>query len=155
MIEDFAPPTLAALFRLDVNLRPPLLVATPTGTSVTAIVENGRFEGERLSGDVLPGGGDWLVIDSAGTHHVDVRLMLQIDGGPMMHMTYQGRMVLPEGGMQRLVAGYTLAAEELYFRTAPTFATEAGDYDWLNRLQAVAVGSVALCAVHYDVFEVE
>ena len=146
--------SLAPLFHLDVELRPPLIVATPSGTSITAIVEGGRFEGDRLAGEVLPGGGDWLVLDDQGVGHVDVRIVLRIDGGPLVHMTYEGRIVMPDDGLQRLAAGERLDVDDLYFRTAPTFATERGTYEWLNRLQAVAVGALTLLSVHYEVFEV-
>jgi hypothetical protein len=147
-------PTLVPLFHLDIDLGDPIITAGPFGTQLTMHVVGGRFEGERLSGDVLPGGGDWLTVDAENTWHVDVRAILAITGGPHVRVSYTGRIVLPEGGMERLLVGEELAAEELYFRTAPTFTTEAGDFGWLNKIQALGVGSMSATAVRYDVFEV-
>ena len=97
---------------------------------------------------------DWLLIDSAGTWHVDVHVMLQIDDGPVAVVRYEGRIRLPDDGMERLLGGGSIAADEMYFRTAPTFETEAGRYEWLNSIQAVGVGSLGPGTVTYDVFEV-
>ena len=80
--------------------------------------------------------------------------MLQIDDGPVAVVRYEGRIRLPDDGMERLLGGGSIAADEMYFRTAPTFETEAGRYEWLNSIQAVGVGSLGPGTVTYDVFEV-
>ena len=36
--------------------------AVPHGTRVTAPITSGHFEGPRLRGQVLPGGGDWTLL---------------------------------------------------------------------------------------------
>jgi hypothetical protein len=53
-----------------------------------------------------------------------------------------------------MLGGDTLSAEEIYFRAAPTFETEEGDFGWLNAVQAVSVGSLGPGTVVHDVFEV-
>lgn len=147
-------PALVPLFRMEATIGTPAMAQTPVGTRAPVGVTGGRFAGERLSGAVLPGGMDWLLIDSAGTWHVDVHVMLQIDDGPVAVVRYEGRIRQPDDGMERLLGGGSIAADEMYFRTAPTFETEAGRYEWLNSIQAVGVGSLGPGTVTYDVFEV-
>ena len=50
----------------------------PYGTRQIFEVTDGSFEGERLKGDVLSCGGDWILIDDASVGHLDVRLTEQI-----------------------------------------------------------------------------
>jgi hypothetical protein len=154
MTEVVAPPSLAPLFRMELNVGDPAIVFTSLGTRAPVSVTSGTFVGERLSGTVLPGGIDWLLIDTAGIWHIDVRATLVIDGGPIVAATYNGRVRLPEGGLERLLGGESLPHEEIYFRAAPTFETEEGDYGWLNSVQAISVGSLGPGTVVHDVFEV-
>jgi hypothetical protein len=43
---------------------PPLIVVgtTPNAFRRIGVIEGGSFEGERLSGEVLPGGNDWQAV---------------------------------------------------------------------------------------------
>lgn len=148
------PPALVPLFHLEFELGPASVLLSNVGTRGPVSVTGGRFTGERLSGTIVPGGLDWLLIDAAGIWHIDVKAMLQIDGGPLVLCTYDGRVRLPEGGLERLLGGGSIAADEMYFRTAPTFETEPGDYDWLNSVQAIGVGALGPGTVSYDVYEV-
>jgi hypothetical protein len=149
-----AAPALVPLFHMELAIGDPAIVFTNLGTRAPVWVSSGTFTGERLSGTVLPGGVDWLLIDAAGIWHIDVRTTLVIDGGPIVACTYNGRVRLPEGGLERMLAGDTLSADEIYFRAAPTFETEEGEYGWLNSVQAVSVGSLGPGTVVHDFFEV-
>ena len=68
--------------RLDVDSRNSVQIGTtPEGRRTIAPVSGGIFEGDRLSGEVLPGGADWVRFRSDGTMMIDVRLTLQtVDG---------------------------------------------------------------------------
>jgi hypothetical protein len=145
---------VAHLLDLDATLAPAQRMLTASGLRVTGIVRAGTFTGDRIHGTVLPGSGDSLLIDGAGIGHVDVRITLQITDGPLVHVTYLGRLVLPDDGLTRLAGGETLPDEEVYFRTAPLFEVEPGPYDWLNRLLAVGVGQVGRGRVRYQVYEI-
>ena len=51
--------------------------ATRQGTLTIFPVTGGSFEGERLRGTVLAGGGDWVTADGNGTLTLDLRITLR------------------------------------------------------------------------------
>src|SRR5258705_4754081 len=64
--------------------------AVPHGTRVTAPIASGHFEGPRLRGKVLPGGGDWTILRGDGVLELDLRITLETDDGALIHMTSDG-----------------------------------------------------------------
>jgi hypothetical protein len=103
--------------------------AGPHGTRVTFPITGGSFEGDRLRGQVLPGGDDWTVKRPDGVIELDLRITLQTDDGALIHMTFEG---LRDDG----------APGAPYFRTLPRFETQAPKYSFLNRLLAVGLGEI-------------
>jgi len=100
--------------------------ATPRGSLSVFPVTGGSFEGDRLRGRVLPGGGDWVTATADGTLELDLRVTLETDDGALIHMTFTG---------VRDDASH-------YFRTVPRFETAAPKYAFLNRLLAIGVGEL-------------
>ena len=47
--------------------------STPQGTLTIFPVTGGSFEGDRLRGKVLAGGGDWVTAKADGTFELDLR----------------------------------------------------------------------------------
>lgn len=142
------------LFDMTVALHDPQVASTPSGMRLTFIVKDGTVRGERVKGTMLPGGGDWLVIDSAGVGHVDVRATVVLDDGAVVGVTYLGRLLFHGDALTRLLSGETLAEADTYFRVTPLFSVEAGPHDWLNGIQAAATGSLEPGLIHYEVHEV-
>src|SRR4030095_339745 len=64
--------------------------AVPYGTRVTAPIASGHFEGPRLRGKVLAGGGDWTLLRGGGVLERDLRPNLETDDGALIHMTSFG-----------------------------------------------------------------
>ena len=87
------------------------LGAGPHGTRVTFPITGGTFEGDRLRGKVLPGGGDWTIKRPDGVLELDLRITLATDDGALIHMTFEG--VRDDG-----------APGAPYFRTLPRFETD-------------------------------
>lgn len=133
------PPELVPLGALTLDLRDPILVpGVPAGTRVIAECSGGRFEGERLKGDLKGhANADWVSIGADGTAAIDVRLLLETDDGALIYMTYAGRL--------------NLADQTVY--AAPLFETGDERYSWLNGIQAVAKGTTDNTRVLYDIFE--
>ena len=100
--------------------------STPHGTLSIFPVRGGSFEGERLRGRVLAGGGDWVRATAAGTFELDLRVTLETDDGALIHMTFTG--VRDDANR--------------YLRTLPRFETAVPTYAFLNRLLAVGIGEI-------------
>ena len=60
------------LFDMHVNLEPRATDSTPVGARMTFITTGGVIDGPKLRGEILPGGGDWLLVGSDGAGRVDV-----------------------------------------------------------------------------------
>ena len=105
------------------------LGAVPYGVRTFVPVAGGDFEGPRLRGRILPGGGDWLLLRSDGVLELDLRITLETDDHALIYMTFQGM----RHGAPDDPARY-------YFRTVPRFETSAEAYGFLNRIVTVGVG---------------
>jgi Protein of unknown function (DUF3237) len=127
---------------------------TPSGHRRFVHVTGGTFEGPRMRGTVLPGGGDWLVGRADGSRRLDVRIMLRTDDGALIYAQYPGIFHAGPGIFERLAAGVQVDPAEYYFRVAPLFETAAAKYDWLNRVVAVGIGSRTRTQVCYRVYAI-
>jgi hypothetical protein len=122
---------------------------------VVGPVSGGRFEGEKLSGQVLPGGNDWQTVLADGTLLLDAKLPLQTDDGAMIILSFRGvRSVAPEVQV-RMNAGEAVDPSEYYFRIAAQFYTTAPRYEWLNRIVAVGAGQRLSTGPVYNILAVE
>ena len=128
--------------------------ATPAGDRRVGLVAGGRFQGARLSGTVLPGGADWIMLRPDGATTLDVRLVLQTDDGAAIGLTYRGMRHGPPEIMDRVARGEPVPPGSYYFRTVVAFETGAPRYAWLNRIVAVGTGERPPSGPVYDVFEV-
>jgi len=114
--------------------------AVPHGTRVTAPIASGHFEGPRLRGRVLPGGGDWTLLRSDGVLELDLRITLETDDGAVIHMTSLGLRHGPPESIAALARGERVDPASYYFRTTTRFETAHTKYAFLNHLVAVASG---------------
>src|SRR5437879_7940148 len=116
--------------------------AVPHGTRATVPISGGRFEGPRLRGRVVPGGGDWLLLRSDGVLELDLRITLETDDHALIYMTFQGLRHGPPDVIAALGRGEVVDPARYYFRTLPRFETSAARYAYLNRIITVGVGEV-------------
>ncbi len=148
-------PVLEELCTLHASLAEPVDVgATPAGQRQVFDVTGGRVEGPRLSGRVLPSGGDWLLIGADGVGRLDVRALVETDEGARIYVQYHGVLVMNEAVISALGHGSETRFGDTYFMTAPRFETGHPDYAWLNAVVAVGQGRLLPGAVEYRVFEV-
>lgn len=127
--------------------------AAPGGNRVVGVVGGGTFEGARLTGTVLSGGSDWIIIRTDGSFTLDVRLVLKTDDGALIGMTYKGiRHGSPEI-LAKVARGEPVPPEELYFRTAVFFETSVANYDWINRVIGIGTGHRPPEGPVYEIFE--
>jgi len=144
------------LFTITMQLPPTLeLGDTPAGNRRVFTVSGGRFDGDRLRGEVLSqASSDLLLVRADGAFQQDVRLILRTDDGALILMTYRGvRYALPDI-TARIARGEHVAPSDYYLRTAPFFETSSAKYSWLNRIVTVGIGERQTDGVKYEVFEI-
>lgn len=144
------------LLRMDIDChKPHELGQTSRGRRRVVVVSGGRFEGERLNGAILPGGGDLALVRPDGVFEPDAQFLLSTDDGALIHLRYRGIWHAAPPVLDRLMRREgTVDPSEYYFRTAVFFETGAEQYLWLNRLLAVGVGQPKVGGIFYDVHEV-
>jgi hypothetical protein len=125
-------------------------------------IAGGTVAGERLSGEVLPGGGDWSELgagpDGLALTLIDVRSVWKTHDGALVYVTYCGRLVIPAavlGDFRDPAKVEALPEDAYYFRIQPTFETADERYAWLNPLVAVGYGKRTARGVRYRVFGLE
>jgi Protein of unknown function (DUF3237) len=144
-----------SLFVMRLNVPKVLDVgATPGAYRRIGLVAGGSFEGDRLSGEVLDGGSDWLTARNDGSTTLNVRLVLKTTDGALICMTYQGLRHGPSDVMNRIAKGEAVDPSSYYFRINPLFETSVPRYDWINRIVAVGSGHRLAVGPIYSVFEI-
>src|SRR5215510_14988106 len=141
------------LFKITLEIRVYSLGETPYGSRRIFHFDGGSFEGPKLNGRVLPGGG-WSLIRHDEVLEVDVRLVLETDDKHQIHMAWKGLRHGPKEIMDRLYCGEIVDPRAYYFRTTPYFETSSEKYDWMNRICSIARGSLSANARTLDVFQV-
>jgi hypothetical protein len=110
---------------------PLMLPDGPAGTRVIVEVEELVMEGERLRAHLKGrAAADWLTVNPALLGTIDVRALLETDDGALIYTSYTGRLDLSAGP----------GTSPAY--SAPLYETGDERYAWLNKIQAVAKGSV-------------
>jgi hypothetical protein len=129
------------LMTLRIAAAPPQkLGSVPHGIRSIVPVTGGDFEGPRLRGEVLPGGGDWLLLRSDGALELDLRITLETEDHALIYMSFQGLRHGPPDAIAALGRGEVVDPASYYFRTLPRFETAAEKYAFLNRIITVGVG---------------
>ena len=114
----------------------------------------GKVEGPKVSGKVLPVGGDWVTIRSDGVGILDVRATIETQDGALIYTAYSGVMDLGKDGYQKVLQGNPPAV--IHLQSAPRYYTAHPQYQWLNRIQCVGVGQFnrAKLEVAFDIYAI-
>ncbi|GFG49814.1 hypothetical protein CQY20_03935 [Mycolicibacterium agri] len=139
-------------FDMHVELQPAQLFSTTLGTRLTFIVDGAVVDGPRLRGEMLPGGGDWLLVGSDGVGRVDIRATLRTHDDALIHFESRGVITIPADGLDRLAAAEVLPFDETYVRTTPKFETGDERYLWLNGIVALGYGVLSQNRVDYRIY---
>jgi len=156
-----ARPLCVVDIRLEVDAPVPL-GKSPWRNRRVSYIAGGTVEGERLRGEVMPGGGDWSElgqgVDGAALTLVDVRSLWKTHDGAIVDVRYSGRLVIPQavlGDFRDPAKVEGLGDDDYYFRIQPIFETADVRYDWLNALVAVGYGKRTASGVRYRIFGLE
>ncbi|MET0790930.1 MAG: DUF3237 domain-containing protein [Polyangiaceae bacterium] len=143
------------LMTLQVAVAPPQrLGAVPHGTRVVVPILGGSFDGPRLRGRVLPGGGDWTLLRADGVLELELRITLETDDGALIYLASFGLRHGPPEVIAAIARGESVDPASYYFRTTPRFETGHKKYAFLNRLLAVATADRKPSGPIYAVHEV-
>ncbi len=149
------PPQLAFVFSARITLAAPVEQGTVDGKRLRFIaITGGTVSGARLTGTVLPGGGDWQSIHADGLTEVAARYTIEAQDGTRIAITNPGVRVAAPEIIARLAAGEDVDPSLYYFRTTPTFTVQAGPHDWLRRQVFISRGIRKPDHVSLDFFAV-
>ena len=127
---------------------------TPLGVRRILYMTGGSFSGPRLKGEVLPGGGDWVLARRDGVAQLDIRMTLRTDDKALIYASCGGILDMAPALRERIMRGEIVDPSKYYFRTALVFETAAEKYSWLNRLIAAGVGRRTATGMVTDVFAI-
>ena len=151
-----AAPELSHAFSIRVEVGPPIEQGMIDGGRRRFIpISGGHIFGPRLTGTVLPGGGDWQTILPGGLVRIEARYFLRADDGTVIEIFNPGLRVASVDVTDRLARGEEVDPSAYYFRCAPRFSVAAGPCDWLQRSIFVARGVRRPDHVVIDCYTVE
>jgi hypothetical protein len=81
---------------------------TPYGSRRVGRFGSGSFEGPKLKGTVLPGGGCWMLLRPDDVLEIEVRLVLETDDKQQVYMSWKGLRHGPKEVIERLNRGETV-----------------------------------------------
>jgi len=145
---------LKPLFELKANVDPPQVIEGPLGHRLFIPVTGGTLNGARISGVLQPGGSDFQLIRRDGVAELDVRATIRTDDGVTIQLKGHGLRATTPEVFARIMSGAEVAPSEYYFREALFFEAPEGQYDWLNRIIAIAKGGRLKSYVLIDAYEV-
>lgn len=143
-------------FTYDAKLAPAVIPGPgPFGTRMVMPVTGGQAKGDRISGTLVGGGGDWLLVGPDGWGRLDVRGQIQTDDGAVIYLSYTGVLQLTETVMAAVASG-TIGTEygDQYFRSTPRLETGDERYAWVNQTVFVGRGRIVPGGVEYEVYRV-
>jgi Protein of unknown function (DUF3237) len=124
-------PTAEPVFQLQVDCGAPVPIGRRNGGNAVMIpIIGGTITGERLSGEVLPGGADWAIIRDDGLVLVDARYAIKASDGTLIQIFNSGANRMSRGA----------AGAPPIMLTTPRFVAPEGEHDWLNH--SVFVGTL-------------
>lgn len=136
-IADVAAPTTELALELYVAIAPRVEVGeSDDGVRQFIPITGGRFSGDGIRGEVMPGGADWQLRRRDGVVEVNALYSIRTDDGAVIVVDNRGIIVPPPPA----AAGGAAAPAAGYVRTSPRFHAPQGKYDWLNK--TVFVGTI-------------
>lgn len=124
------------------------------GRRVVVPVTGGNFHGERLSGQVLDGGADWVVFKPNGLMMIDVRLTLETEDSALIYLSYTGRFSGTSDAFEAMAGGGKLNPDTYSLVTTAKFECGAKQYTWLNSVVAVGKGQQSGFQPIYQLYEI-
>jgi len=136
MSSDPITPALEFVFDLRLDFATQFTYDSMSGRRGFTSLTGGTVEGPRLSGKVVPGGGDFPILRPDGVNEFDARHMIEAGDGALIYMRNRG--IRRDG----------------YLRCSPIFDTAVGPYDWLTKSVFFGLGTERADGWDFKIFEV-
>lgn len=82
-------------------------------TLTRARAEGGKFEGPKIRGEILPGGGDWEIVDEEkSTAYLDTRYNLKTHDGAVIYLQTRGVRKGPKEVLDKLGEDTSIYADQ-------------------------------------------
>jgi hypothetical protein len=151
-----AEPGFEYAFSARVELHSPIEQGTVNGLRMRFVpISGGSVTGPKLTGKVLPGGGDWQSISQDGLTDVRALYTLEADDGTVIAIENAGVRTASKEVTDRISRGEAVEPDDYYFRTAARFTVEDGPHAWMGRTLFVARGIRMPDHVVIDFYEVK
>jgi hypothetical protein len=150
-------PALEHAFTISIELSKPYWVSPPArgDTRAAIIATEGRVEGPRLNGRVIPmSGGDFPLQRQNGVIDFDARYLLEADDGAIIYLENRGyRWARDETVADRMRRNEPATFHDYYMRVTPRFDAPAGPHEWMSKHVFVGVAEKLPGAnrIHYFV----
>lgn len=107
-----------------------------------------------MNGEVLPGGADFQLFRADRPTELVAKYAFETDDGARVYVENEGiRFASPEVD-ERIRNGKPVDADDVYFRSVPTFETAAPDRQWLTQSVFVATSERQPNGVRLAVYRV-
>lgn len=115
----------------------------------------GSFDG-RISGTVLPGGGDSALVITPDWVEIDAETMLRTDTDAIVRVKYEGLWRSASGAIQRVISdpGAVFNEADHYLRTFARFEPGHESLRWLEGIVAVGYGRKCDRGIEHRFFEI-
>ncbi|EMC97541.1 hypothetical protein BAUCODRAFT_455722 [Baudoinia panamericana UAMH 10762] len=151
-------PALEFLFHLECDMESFRHIGEgPYGDRSTVIFKGGRFEGPKLKGVILPGGGDWEIVRDHGdqqTAHLNTRYNLQTHDGANIYLQTTGTRTGPRSVLEKLGEDTSIKPDQFKMRLHLMMETGDPRYSWVNSGVFIASSGRVGSQVIYDAYEV-
>ena len=98
---------------------PPQMI--DSSLAIYRMAGEGRAEGPKLSGTILPPTADWMRIMPGGSFRIDARMVIRTREQALIYVSYGGVVSVSQKNFERMSAGEVLTAQDMYFLITPTF----------------------------------
>jgi Protein of unknown function (DUF3237) len=135
---------------------------TAFGERRLGYVTGGHFEGERLKGEILPGGGNWSTAGRLGADKsvgtFDARSVWRTHDGALIYLTYTGRSIIPDdvgAAFRDPAREANVSPADYQLRVAMVFETADPRYEWINGVLAIGCGERLSAGVRHTIYEIK
>ncbi|WP_319456478.1 MULTISPECIES: DUF3237 domain-containing protein [unclassified Mycobacterium] len=120
-------------FEFNAKVKAPVAIGPgPHGMRMFFETVEGELVGERVSGRVLTGGGDWFLVGPDGWGRLDARAQFETSDGAVIYASYTGHVEMNEAVAAAVGTGGGTQFEDQYMRAAVALETGDPRYAWVN-----------------------